>query len=294
MAGRTGTGHSSSDAVIGEDLRHDDQVRAAITRESGDIRRVQSVGRSGSTHIVEADRMTVVVKRMDDLREPARFADYFTLLSREPSPFSPRLITTVELRACWFAVFEFVAGTVPNPAGSAWRTYWQAAYQLLERLRDLTAIVPEWPLETIWLERLSRWNFEYVPARFLLDSLGRRTPGGPRTLAHGDFGAQNLLHTRAGLVLVDWEEIGSAPIGFDAGWILALNRVGAGPLGDQLQVFQHLVARGFPAANLSWFEVLGLLRLLYRAMTLPLDAAVRTILVESIRAEISSYGDKMG
>ena len=32
---------------------------------------------------------------------------------------------------------------------------------------------------------------------------------------------------RDGIVLVDWEEVGSAAPGFDAGWLLAHARVGA-------------------------------------------------------------------
>jgi aminoglycoside phosphotransferase (APT) family kinase protein len=145
----------------------------------------------------------------------------------------------------------------------------------------------------MWLERLSRFKFLHPPARRLLQYLLQTPLGGPRTLAHGDFSAQNLLCTADALILVDWEEVGCAPIGFDAGWLLALNCVGSGPRQPQGQLFQDLAARGFPEGNLHWFEGLGLLRLLYRAMTLPIDNVMRAFVVATVRARISDYVDHL-
>jgi aminoglycoside phosphotransferase (APT) family kinase protein len=262
-------------------------LRSAVNHRLGAIRSTTTVGRAGTTCIVETSEAKVVVKRMEYLRAPTQFADLFARLTQLSSPPCPPLLWTVKLDDHWYAVFDYVEGFVPNPDDPEWGDHWQSALHLLHRLRTLDDIVPPWDLEVIWLERLAQFDFSHPAAQRLLKSLRQASPSGPRTLAHGDFSVQNFLCTSAGLILLDWEEVGSARIGFDAGWILALNRIGAGPRALHARVVQDLVASGFPAANLQWFEALGLLRLLYRTMTLPLDPAVRAAVAETVSAKVS-------
>jgi hypothetical protein len=267
----------------------DSALRSAVETEFGAVGRVVPVGITRNTCIISADRATLVAKRMDYVRAPGQYADLFDKMIASASVPCPRLARTVELADCWYALFFYVNGSAPSPDDAHWSSIWQAAFQLLERLRDLTQIVPEWDLESIWLERLLRFDFLYPPARDLLHNLLGAAPAGPRAMTHGDFSTQNFLWASNGLTLVDWEEIGSAHIGFDAGWTLALNRIGSGPRCAQEQLFAELAGLGFPEANLRWFEGLGLLRLLYRASTLPVDAAVRAILMDKIRGVITAF-----
>jgi aminoglycoside phosphotransferase (APT) family kinase protein len=278
--------------MIDSDILQDADLHLFLTRELGAIRKVTSVGLSAKTCIVETEGATVVAKRMEYIWDPRKYAQLFDRLTDLPAPPCPRFLKSVELNDYWYAVFAYAEGDVPRPTDPQWDSIWQDAFLLLERLRDLAESVPEWDLNAIWLERLSRFNFLHPPARRLMHHLLQAPLDGPRTLAHGDFSAQNLLCTSDGLILLDWEEIGTAPMGFDAGWLLALNRVGSGPRHVQRQVFQNLAARGFPEGNLCWFEGLGLLRLLYRAMTLPIDDIVRTFIVTRLYTIISDYVDE--
>jgi aminoglycoside phosphotransferase (APT) family kinase protein len=156
------------------------------------------------------------------------------------------------------------------------------------------AIVPEWSLESIWLDRLEKHLSDDSTASFMLASLRRTVPGGPRTLVHGDFSIQNFIRNSVGIMLVDWEEIGSAPSGFDAGWMLALARLGYGQLRSYRDMFEAVVDAGFPKSNVSWFEALGLLRLLFRARTLPIDDDHRQLVLAAVQQAVDECAAGMG
>jgi hypothetical protein len=266
-----------------------DELSSIIARDLGSIRAVRPVGIARKTCIVETQATTIVVKRLDYTRSPQQYAQLFNQIAEESLPLAPSLLQTVQLPEYWYALFAYVEGYVPSSNDPKWDSLWRSAFDLLVRIREMGDIVPEWMLESMWLERLSRFDFLYAPARSLLENLLQISPTGVRTLAHGDFSGQNLLWTPDGLILLDWEEVGSAYPGFDAGWLLALNRVGSGPQLAQAAMFNDFIGRGFPEENLYWFESLGLLRLLYRAMTLPIEIRIWPIVVKTIRAIISDY-----
>jgi aminoglycoside phosphotransferase (APT) family kinase protein len=119
-------------------------------------------------------------------------------------------------------------------------------------------------------------------AAALLAALYTNIPEDAPTLAHGDLQPSNVLMRLGSPLLVDWEEIGAAAPGFDAGWLLALARTGA-INWDRDDIWADLVAAGFEERNLRWFEALGVLRLLFRARTIRLDPQLRDLVVAQVR-----------
>lgn len=203
-----------------------------------------------------------VVKRMGYERDPGTVGSLLNHLRAAGMP-CPRLVQGIPLADEWAALFTFEAGASVGLTDPVWPRVWEEALVRLEQLHKLPPLPPHWRLESLWQARLKALPFEGAAAA-LWDHLQDSPPLGLPTLAHGDFAPQNFLWTEAGLMLIDWEEIGWAAPAFDAGWLLALNRVGAGPRLGQASLFASLIARGFPAHNLRWFEGLGLLRMLYR------------------------------
>lgn len=264
-------------------------LRAALDRVVGKALSVRAIGRSGSSHIVETEKATLVIKRMSSERSPAMYAERFGYLSSLEPLIAPNLVAVVDVGDCWYAVFEHIEGSLPSPGDGGWSSFWQRAFDLLVRLRSLPNVPVEWRLESTWLDCLSNFAFGFAPAEALLNRLLGTQPLGPRTWAHGDFSGQNLIMASHGLVLIDWEDLGSAPAGFDAGWLLALNRLGAGPQVSPLGLFGVFNNLGFPEENLRWFEALGLLRLLYRAKTLNLPPPVEALIVQTTQIAIASY-----
>jgi aminoglycoside phosphotransferase (APT) family kinase protein len=154
-------------------------------------------------------------------------------------------------------------------------------------------MVPEWRLESLWLDRLERHFGGESAAAFVLGSLREDQPEGIETLAHGDFSNQNLVCSPAGIVLVDWEEVGSAAPGFDAGWLLAHARIGASGRSHD-QCLAALLDVGFSQKNLDWFESLGLLRLLFRARTLQMDESHRRSVLDVVKREVIACATRRG
>ena len=257
-----------------------------IAGRLGGITEVQAVGQSQATYIIQAGKGRVVVKRMTYERDPHLYFELLTQLAEMPSRCCPRLLGTVNTDASyWYALFEWVDGSAPPFPPAQIGFVWQAAIELLQSLRDCP-LTSEWFLDSLWLDRLGEALADEPAASLIVERLRQSVPGGPRSLAHGDFSVQNLLCKDGGLVLLDWEEIGSAPAGFDAGWMLALARVGHAPLLSYQAMRRGFLDAGFPSANLHWFEMLGVLRLLFRARTLSLEPPVRKRIVESVKREL--------
>ena len=116
------------------------------------------------------------------------------------------------------------------------------------------------------------------PAELLRDRLRRSMPGAPRVVAHGDFNPQNIVRTREGLVLIDWEEAGRAPVEFDAGWMLAVARI-----NDQATTRLRALFAGLHDRTLCWSFRAGLLRLLMRSRTRPMSGATRAAFATRLR-----------
>jgi aminoglycoside phosphotransferase (APT) family kinase protein len=276
------------------DLHLDEPPWPAIAEKVGVITRVARAGFSRSTFVLSTTRGEVAVKRMSADHDPAQHLDLIEQISRPPYRFCPRALGAVTVDATrWYALFEWLGGGHRLQSHDSADLLWCSALDLLERMRDC-AVVPERRLESIWLSRLEAHFSADATASALLAALSRSVPEGPRTLAHGDFSVQNLVWGWGGFVLVDWEEVGSAPPGFDAGWMLALARMGHGPQVDHREMQEAFLKAGFPRSNLIWFEALGLLRLFFRTRTLPMAEGLRRMVVVALARAVSECATRMG
>jgi len=257
-----------------------------IAKRVGAITSIRPASRSSSTFFLETGNGRLVAKRMTYDREPAAFLN--TLLrAAQFLPFSVRPLHAVTVdRTCWYAVFEWISGEGPPFPPSLAELIWRSVPERLLQMQSCP-VIPEWPLESIWLDRLEKHLHEQTNPAALLGFLRSTVPNGPRYLAHGDFSIQNFVQCEADIKLVDWEEVGSAAAGFDAGWMLALARLGYGPPRSRREMFDVFRAAGFPESNLVWFEALGLLRLLYRARTLPMETGIRQLVLPTVENAVA-------
>ena len=243
---------------------------------------VTPLGRSGATFVLATGSGRVVVKRMQAPRALTPTRAVLDRIAREPSPLGPRLLDAVPGRGeCWYGLFEYVERAPGAPTAGL-----EAIVDLLGRIERSRA-APDWALEPLWLARLRTGLADEPAAQRMLDGLQSRLPDGPRLLAHGDFNLPNIVVGLGGTCLVDWEELGAAAPGFDAGWLLALGRTGAGLPWSHDVLAAALVRTGLPQANLDWFERLGILRLLYRARTLAIPEITRPLIVSALRRTLA-------
>lgn len=251
----------------------------------GDPGAIACVGRARGTWIVTTSRARLVIKRLGYERPPRFCARLLGRLAERPTPACPALRHVVEEKDHWYALFDYVEGTV----GPATRETWRDAFALLADWSALEVPAPECELTSLWLDRLSRFAFHDEFAQRLVARLARDRPTGPAVIAHGDFSAQNFCVTPSGLVLYDWEEMGAAPAGFDAGWVLAQHRLGVMPDWRRAELASWLVDGGVPRASLDWYEGLGLARMLFRSLTLPIAPLPRPRIVAHVRDAIASW-----
>ena len=247
------------------------------------VRRVEAVVRAGhaaGTWYVETSNGRMVAKRMELDRDPHAFGSIIKRVAALPGRPCPRLLATSPGDRCWYALFEYVDGDVGQ--GS-----WDAALRVLAELAALRCTGSSVELVWPWLRRLQAFGFPGSEERELLRRLSGSPPDGERVITHGDFSIQNFCNTTRGLVLLDWEFAGSAPAGFDAGWLTAQNRVGAGPGWPRRTLLDAVLTCGFDIDCVLWYEKLGLLRLLYRSLTLPIPDSVRALLAWQLRTVIA-------
>jgi hypothetical protein len=236
----------------------------AVAQRVGTVRSLTPIGRW--TFLLDASRGKFVLKQMQLDRDPDGYFDVLARLARKQPRFCPcPAAALVDGSAHWYALFEWVEGHGSSSFDLDDNGV-RSAVDLLRRLADCD-VVPKWRLESIWLDRLQPYVSDEPAAAFILDRLRQAMPSGRPTLAHGDFAPQNFVRCGSKMFLVDWEEIGSSPPGFDAGWMLAHARLGVG-VRTYEPMLGVLLAAGFRSSNLRWFERLGLLRLLFRVRTL--------------------------
>ncbi|MGH8929965.1 MAG: phosphotransferase [Egibacteraceae bacterium] len=263
-------------------------VLIQIRQTVGAIHRVTPVGRNGRTWIAETDARRVVVKRMSLDHDPHQCSVVFAeLVALSSSPF-PGFVAALEHGESWYGLFNYVEGRTPHPDDTDWDRVWCTVLNQLTLLRDRAGIVPTWDVGQLWLKRFAELPTDTLISSLLKD-LTSFAPIGRFTVAHGDLGAQNLLVTASGLKFLDWEEIGGSFEGFDAGWLLALNRVRAGPQWPHERLLDELFDRGYAESNLRYFERIGLLRLLYRARTLPMGEHLRALITGIVMSAIKEY-----
>ncbi len=261
-----------------------------LEEQVGMISAIRLIGRSA--FVVDAAAGRFVLKQIRDNRDPGRYLDMLAALARIRPHFCPRPLMVLDAGDIgWYALFEWVDGQCPasttlNDAA------WGSVVNLLQTLASCS-IVPEWQLESMWLDRLEQHFSDHPAAAFIMNLLRSAMPEGESTLAHGDFSPQNFVWGSGGLVLVDWDEIGSAPPGFDAGWMLAHAYLGVGAR-PYVEMIRVLMAEGFQKSNLRWFERLGLLRLLFRARTLPMDDGRRQRVQTAVNQAVYQCAATMG
>jgi len=259
---------------------------SAVAATVGALLSTEQVGRS--TFRATTSSGQFVVKRIDGWHSADGYLECLARVSRNTS-WCPRPIATVRDSA----ERPYVIGEWIDDLGSSddAEREWPAMLDLLQQLRS-HSVVPGSRLEPRWLTRLGQTLTDEPAALLLLDALRQSPPTGSCTLAHGDFSPQNIVRGAGGYVLIDWEEVGSAADGFDAGWLLAHARLGAG-LRSYGQTKTALLAAGFDERNLSWFESLGLVRLLFRARTLSMDDERRRVVVARTREAVASAAETM-
>lgn len=233
------------------------------------------------------DRTVAVVKTLRADRHPDDVRRALEIV-RTRGIACPALLASVPTSAGCLAVFEHVEGDGADPLSSGWADMWSTALSLLPRLASIRERVAAWDLENEWLAEVAPAAAEDVAAAALLQQLHDRAPEGLPCFAHGDFAPQNFVLGGPGLTLIDWEHFGYARPGFDAGWLLSLNRVGAGPQWPQEVLLETLIDAGVEPSNLTWFEGLGLLRMHARAYSWSDRPFERAFVLETVRAAIRS------
>lgn len=257
-------------------------ARAAVLRPDG-----VELSASGGTRRVALNGRAMVVKRVAGDREAATVAAVLRALEAADFDAAPRLVGAARVGVEWYVVTEWIPGNGPGFDGASW--VMDVAPSLLIRLRECV-VVPAWRCEVAWWMTLAPYFVADEVAAPLVARLAgsrERAWAGPRTLAHGDCSLQNAVSTDGGPVLIDWEYAGSAPLGFDAGWLLAFTRSGVHGDVDVAALQARLSADGFDDAALSWFEGLGMLRLLFRARQLA-DAPTRHRVVGHLEAAVTA------
>ncbi|MCC7054316.1 MAG: aminoglycoside phosphotransferase family protein [Gemmatimonadaceae bacterium] len=250
-------------------------VRDGVRLLCGDPWQATPVGRSGATLLLSGTRGRCILKLL-----PADLAgvDIAVVLQcvRAAGVAAPALLglwqessgaeAAAGTAAPRWAAFEFVAGQVPRPGSAGWSQLWSGAGHTLQQLARvelpaLPGVLPR-PAET-WRHRVATLDASggVAALRARLDE----TPPSPLRFAHGDFAPQNMLLAGPRLVLLDWEAFGHAPAGFDAGWVCALNAIGAGPQFAPRQLEAWLAPLELSPAEVWSGTGMGLLRLLWRA-----------------------------
>lgn len=239
------------------------------------------LGASGGTWVASVDGERLIVKRMGAQRPPEDYVPLFHHVAE--LGIGPPFVAPIPEPDGWFAVFRFVEGRQPPAGDPVWQLVWQKVPGVLERLGSAT-VVPPFDLLDHWRGVLTAHDFGGAPARQLQETLFEDEPGGlPVVLSHGDFSPQNFVLVGNDLVLIDWEQAGRAPAGFDAGWALALLGAGAAPAPGVDPAGLGWAEGG----HLRWFVRLGLLRMLWRADTLPLADRVRVAVAAQVNRVIA-------
>jgi hypothetical protein len=243
-----------------------DVLVARLARLLGRAPTLSPLGSSGSTFALTIDgRVRAVAKRVVDAARVPDLDRLLTLVRGKGLP-CPSVLGGVEVEGTWYAVFSHLAGRELALGSCDWEPAWERAFEWLVQLGAIVEPPLSRDLEDHWLDLVDESARIDAACCAVQRVLRAAPPSGPRTLVHGDFAPQNFLLGADGLALVDWEEAGRARPGFDAGWLLALNRVGAGARMHRSVLFGRLAALGLAPPNLRWFEGLGLLRMHARAL----------------------------
>lgn len=244
-----------------------------------------ALGHGGRSWVVAVGGERLVVKRLGGERAIDDYVPLFNHVAR--LGIGPRFVGAIPGTDGWYAVFEFVPGRQPPAAHPDWDLVWRQVPAILALLRSPAAL-PAFDLLDHWRAVLAPYRFPDGAGRQLQELLFADEPDGqPVVAAHGDFSPQNFILAGADVMLIDWEEAGRAPIGFDPGWAIAVVEAGAAPGGDTSALLARLRRSAPDQAALRWFVRLGFLRMLWRAQTLPLTELVRAAIVARLGVTIA-------
>jgi aminoglycoside phosphotransferase (APT) family kinase protein len=276
-----------------------DVVRTQLEAICGPITGSHVVGRSGATWIVTGIAGRCVVKRLPApldgvslsavlaavARAGVRVPELLSICTGHASGESERIDSR-------WAIFDFVAGTIVAPNTSAADLLWQQARAILRQLHDVNLRVIGAPLprlDALWLTRTRMVTCSDAVAQLRGELDARQSELSTDAFAHGDFAPQNMLTTDAGLVLIDWEAFGVAPRGFDAGWVCALNAIGAGPQWSPTAMRSWVLSLNIDPVLIRYATGVGLLRLHWRASIWADGQAGLQLLVDRIAAAIALH-----
>ena len=232
---------------------------------------------------VEAERL--VIKRFGRERPMCEYAP----LLRHTAALgaAPAFVDAIPAADGWFGVFRYVPGRNPAHLARGRAGVWDRIPGLLERIGE-SSVVPSFDVCDYWRRTLTEFRFPDGPGRELQRRLMSTKPAqSSDRLAHGDFIPQNFVWSRGRLVVVDWEQAGRAPWGFDAGWAIAVVRSGSLLTRDARAVVHSLRHCAPDEVTLRWFVRLGLLRMLWRAHTLPVTDVERVLMMVHLRELIT-------
>jgi aminoglycoside phosphotransferase (APT) family kinase protein len=275
----------------------EDALRERVAEAFGTIRSWNVVGVTRRTRIVRAGRDTIVVKPLSSSSRAEALRAVMDAVHAAGVP-GPRLLACLDVDCMRVVVFEYIAGTTligtPAHADEPWRE----PFAVLRQLRDVRCLYSTvdraMAIDRQWLDRLSTLAREDDTAAAVHDALSRAAAPTYGALAHGDFAPQNLVRGIDGRAVtpIDWEEAGYARAGLDGGWLLALNRVGAGPALTRERVWDACRTAGLSTEELVWGEGLGLLRLYYRVTTWGRSDDRWAAKQAWIRAALGSYAER--
>src|SRR3990167_4173195 len=202
------------------------RLMSSLKRHFGSIQRTKQIGRH--TWIASSKWHTLVVKKMTRSYTPSAFREYYARV-QSAGISCPNLVACFGWEHSCFACYDYSKGRIPVPGKQEWDKAWKKALDWLSRFQTVVSASPSWNLEKLWLKRALKICSSDPLGNRLLRWLRGNPVQGKWCAAHGDFAPQNWIWSGNSLILVDWEEPGYSRAGFDAGWLLALNRVGAGP-----------------------------------------------------------------
>lgn len=257
-------------------------LRTWSSRRRSDIS-FEPIGRTSETWLLRGEDGPLVAKQMSPMQHPEEYARTFNAVSQ--AGLGPQFIEAVPGPAEWYALFQYLPGNHPDATADGWDRLRPQVRSLLEGLA-IVAELPRFNLIDHWVPLLTAYSFPEATATEFRQRLFQRLPADTTVLAHGDFSLQNLILASGRAILIDWSQAGRAPAGFDAGWLIAITKVGV-PCGcSETQLVRDLADDN--ADSIQWFVHLGLLRLLWRAHTLPLNDFVRAALRARLLALIQN------
>ncbi|MDJ0752796.1 MAG: hypothetical protein QNJ45_04705 [Ardenticatenaceae bacterium] len=242
------------------DIKDDSRaLLASIEAHLGPVASIDVLG-FGDTYLIESESGLYVLKYgREDL-----FYQLNTLFGfcKKAGLGAPTLVDWPDGRVRQLLLMTYIPGEPLNQQKNWWPDYKHQIRRLLEHLQELP-VRPSFPaLVPRWESDLNR----NLPEKYqpLLQKIMIGLDLEP-TVAHGYFAPQNIIDNGRTLALINWHHFGNSFPAFDAGWLLAINRV-YGQVSENHGQMQSDLSALFRDPFQPYFgEGLSLLCLLYLA-----------------------------